>query len=96
MGKLYARKKEYVKVVSTFDLTGYMNPQKIIWNDGKISNIEKVTDYRPASTLEPGLAGDVYTVIIKGQPTHLFFEKVDPRFAGRIGRWYVEPMAVIE
>jgi len=29
-------------------------------------------------------------VVIKGEQKHLFFEPTDRRFAGRVGRWFVE------
>ncbi len=36
------------------------------------------------------LPGDCYTVIIKGQERHLFFERADRMFPSRFGRWFVE------
>ncbi|MFQ6803977.1 MAG: hypothetical protein ACLRT5_03065 [Lachnospiraceae bacterium] len=37
-----------------------------------------------------GLRRDCYTVVIHGQEKHLFFERTDPLFRGRVGRWFVE------
>lgn len=87
-----AIKKEriYVKVNSDFDLTGYMEPKTITWNDGRIFRIDKVTDFRPASSLGINSTADCYTVIICGEIKHLFFERTDPMFPNRFGRWYVE------
>ena len=34
--------------------------------------------------------GYCYTVMIKGQERCLFFERSDPRFPSRFGRWFVE------
>ena len=82
--------KIYVNVLSDFDSTGYMRPQAIIWKDGRVFRIESIQDYRPACIYRPGMRGDVYTVIIRGEPKHLFFEKLPDQFATRIGRWYVE------
>ena len=31
-----------------------------------------------------------YTVMVKGQERHLFFERSDPRFSSQFGRWFVE------
>ena len=81
-------RKIYVKVTSDFDSTGYMQPRSIIWSDGRAFPIEQVRDFRPASSQEDGR--DRYTVIIRGQEKYLFFERADPRFAGRFGRWFVE------
>ncbi len=83
----------YVKVISDFDSTGYMQPRSIIWEDGRTFNIDAVTDFRPASSIEHGLPGDCYTVRISGKTGHLFFERSSDRFAGHFGRWFVEGFA---
>lgn len=80
----------YVKVNSDFDSTGYMQPRAIIWSDGRIFKIDAVKDFRPATSIEKGLPGDCYTVVIKGEVKHLFFERSQERFAGHFGRWFVE------
>ncbi len=82
----------YVKVNSDFDSTGYMQPKTIIWQDGRVFQIEAVKDFRPASSIERSLPGDCYTVIIKGEIKHLFFERSQDRFASHFGRWFVETM----
>ena len=83
----------YVKVSSDFDRTGYMQPTSITWVDGRVFKIDDVKDFRPASSIDRSLPGDCYTVVIKGETKHLFFEKSDPRFASKVGRWFVECMA---
>ena len=80
----------YVHVNSDFDATGYMQPRAITWADGRTFRIDAVKDYRPASSLEKGRAGDCYTVVIHGEERHLFFEKTGSLFATRVGRWFVE------
>lgn len=80
----------YVKVTSEFDSTGYMMPTSITWADGRTFPIEKVRDFRPAGAADNGFSGDCFTVMIQGQEKHLFFERIDPRFTGRLGRWFVE------
>ena len=82
-------KKVYVRVTSDFDATGYMQPKSIVWTNGKIFPIESIRDFRPAESVG-NFRSDCYTVVAGGQERHLFFEKVDPLFTGRIGRWYVE------
>ncbi len=86
--------KIYVKVTTDFDATGMMTPKAITWSDGRVFPIEKVTDYRPASLLDPERTGDCYTIMIKGESKHLFFQR--NRLIGdhRIGRWWVEVMVV--
>lgn len=80
----------YVKVTSEFDSTGYMLPTSITWSDGRTFPIEKVQDFRPAGAADNRFSGDCFTVLIQGQEKHLFFERIDPRFTGRFGRWFVE------
>ena len=86
------QKKErvYVKVDSTFDSTGYMMPTSITWVDGRTFPIQKVRDYRPAGTVDNIFIGDCFTIMVQGKERLLFFERIDPRFSGRLGRWYVE------
>ena len=79
-----------VGVASEFDSTGYMQPTSITWADGRTFPIETVRDFRPAGTADNDCNGDCFTVLIQGQEKHLFFEHIDPRFTGRLGRWYVE------
>ncbi|MCD8130950.1 MAG: hypothetical protein LUE16_06675 [Lachnospiraceae bacterium] len=84
------KKKVYVKVSSDTDQTGYVEPKIITWTDGRQYRIEDVKDVRPAGTAGAHYCVDCYTVVIKGQRKHLFYELVDDRFLGRHGRWYVE------
>lgn len=51
--------------------------------------MEQVRDFRPANTIAD-MPGDCYAVMVKGQERHLFFERSDPRFPSRFGRWFVE------
>ena len=80
----------YVNVNSDFDSTGYMLPRSITWADGRTFKIDAVKDFRPASSVRKGMPGDCYTVVIKGETRHLFFEKSNELFATRVGRWFVE------
>ena len=80
----------YVKVNSDFDATGYMQPRSITWADGRTFKIEAVKDYRPAACYRQGAEGSCYTVMIRGQERHLFFEWTSSSFASRVARWYVE------
>ena len=56
--------KIYVKVDSTFDATGYMQPTSITWADGRTFPIEKVRDFRPAGTADNSCSGDCFTVLM--------------------------------
>lgn len=85
--------KIYVKVNSDFDSTGYMRPRTITWDDGRTFQIDQVKGFRPASAIGSCQNSDCYIVIIKGEEKHLFFERTDPIFASRVGRWFVERSA---
>ena len=80
----------YVKVTAEFDSTGYMQPMSITWSDGRTFPIEKVQGFRSAGMTGNDLAMDCFTVLIHGNEKLLFFEHIDPRFTGRLGRWFVE------
>lgn len=82
----------YVKVTSDFDSTGFMQPRSITWKDGRVFKIDKVTDYRPASSFGMKIRGDCYTVKIKNETKHLFFERADARYDNSVGRWFVEAL----
>ena len=90
MAKQQKTERVYVKVVSEFDSTGYMQPTSITWADGRTFPIEKGRDFRPAGTADNGFSGDCFTVLIKRQEKHLFFERIAPLFTGHLGRWFVE------
>lgn len=85
-----SRERIYVKVNSDFDATGYVQPRSIVWADGRVFQIEQVRDFRPAAMTGGGPESDCYTVIIQGEEKHLFFERLSPMFASRVGRWFVE------
>lgn len=82
----------YVEVSARFDSTGYMQPVAVTWSDGRTFPINKVRDFRPAGMMGNDLSVDCFTVLIQGKEKLLFFEHIDPRFTGRLGRWFVEKM----
>ena len=82
--------RNYVKVNSDFDSTGYMQPRTITWEDGRVFVIEAVKDFRPAGTHHDSPTCDCYTVVVKGETKYLYFEKSIKNHASRFGRWYVE------
>ena len=85
------RKQErvYVRVSTDFDKTGYMEPRAVMWDDGRTFKIDKVKDFRPASHYRDDCSRYCFTVMIRGEEKHLFFEPADSTFLSRIGRWYV-------
>lgn len=82
--------KIFVRVNADFDVTGYMIPRSITWNDGRIFHIEEVKDFRTAAAVGACFAGDCYTVVVHGQERFLFHDKPDPRHGSNSGRWFVQ------
>ena len=82
--------KVYVAVKAHFDAEGRLVPTEIIWEDGHIYEIDRVTDIRQAAAMKAGGQGDRYTVWISGQQSYLFFERNASLTGNNIGRWFVE------
>ncbi len=74
-------RKVFVAVTAYFDANGNITPLSIVWENGRIYEIDKVTDIRRAASLKAGGIGLRFTCRIMGKETYLFFE--DPR-------WFME------
>ena len=74
--------KIYVDVNVEFQKDGTLIPRYIIWDGGKVYEIQKVTDVRRAASLVAGATGIRYTIYIDGYESHLYF--------GDNRRWFVE------
>ena len=84
------KKREYLRVLAEMDGAGFMLPRTIFWTDGRQFQIDGIRDFKPANSTI-GLSDiDWYVVLIHGQERSLYFERLDPLFFGRYGRWYVE------
>ena len=83
--------KVYVKVSADSDCMGRLHPRSIIWGDGRVFNIDSVTDYYPGYISDH--CGDRYTIVIKGETRYLFFERNDEYIGSIVGRWFVEKVA---
>ena len=82
--------KVYVQVKVDFREDGVMLPRRIVWEDGREYEIDRVTDIRQASAMRAGGQGDRYTVRIGGKQSYLFFERSSNQTGHCIGRWFVE------
>ena len=76
------RQKVYVTVTAQFDPEGWILPQSICWEDGRVFPVDRVLEVRPAASQRAGGAGLRYRCMIQGQETFLFLE------AGKA--WFVE------
>jgi len=82
--------KVYVAVNADFDQYGRLIPHSILWEDGHVYTIDKVTDIRQAAAMRAGGQGDRYTIWINGRRSFLFFERSPNLSGNNIGRWFVE------
>lgn len=82
--------KVYVAVRVDFREDGTMLPREITWEDGTKFEIERVTDIRQAAALKAGGQGDRYSIVVRGNPSYLFFERLASQTGNNIGRWFVE------
>ena len=82
--------KVYVDVTAKFNSDGFLIPINLTWEDGKVFEIDRVTDIRQAAAMKAGGQGDRYTVWINGQQSYLFFERNCSLTGNNIGRWFVE------
>ena len=74
-------RKVFVEVNVKFDSEGSMIPLSITWEDGRLFEIDKVTDIRKAASLKAGGIGVRYTIMTNRQQTYLWYEEP---------RWFVE------
>ena len=84
----------YVDVKAAFNASGNLIPLEIRWVDGKVYEIDKVTDVRQAAAMKAGGQGDRYTVWIRGKQSYLFFERSGALSGSTIGRWFVESRGI--
>ena len=73
--------KVYVAVTVHYDSLGNMVPTAIEWEDGRIFEVDRILDVRPAASLKGGGRGIRYRCRILGKERDLWFE--DPQ-------WFVE------
>ena len=84
----------YVDVKAAFNSVGNLMPLEIKWIDGKVFEIDKVTDIRQAAAIKAGGHGDRYEVWIRGKQSYLFFERSGALSGNNLGRWFVESRAI--
>jgi hypothetical protein len=80
----------YVDVKAAFNASGNLIPLDIRWVDGKVYEIDKVTDVRQAAAMKAGGQGDRYEVWIRGKQSYLFFERSGALSGNNLGRFFVE------
>lgn len=81
-----AKRKVYVKVIMIQDEEGNIQPLQIIWEDGKVFDVDKVVYRCRASSTKVGGTGMRYTIRISGKETFLYYSEDE-------NRWFVEGKA---
>ena len=74
--------KTYVSVTVHFTAQGRMIPSSIEWEDGRVYEIDKILDVRPAASLKSGGRGIRYTCLVHGRSIWLYLDEA---------RWFWEP-----
>ncbi len=74
-------RKVFVEVHAKFDPNGNVIPLSIIWEDGRVFEIDKVLEKRKAASTKAGGIGMRYTIRINHKETYLWYEEP---------KWFVE------
>lgn len=67
--------KKYVQVMAEFTPDGRLLPKRIIWEDGRQFQIDRISDCRRAASLKAGGTGLRYTCWIGGREHYLYYEE---------------------
>lgn len=70
-----------LEVNADFDLEGNIRPRAIIWEDGRMYEVDRVLDIRRAASLKAGGVGMRYTCRIREKTVKLFIDE---------GKWFME------
>ena len=70
-----------LEVNADFDLEGNIRPRAIIWEDGRMYEVDRVLDIRRAASLKAGGVGMRYTCRIREKTEKLFIDE---------GKWFME------
>lgn len=73
--------KVFVDVVLMQTKDGQKVPLKVVWDDGRSFEVDRVTDVRRAASLKAGGQGMRYKCRIQGRETYLWLEE---------DKWFVE------
>ncbi len=69
------KNKVYVVVTARFTVDGRMYPISLTWEDGRTFEIDKVLRCERCASRKAGGAGILYTCMIRGRESRLFYEE---------------------
>ena len=75
--------KVYVDVLVKFNKDGIVSPVRFIWEDGAVYDIDRVVNVKRAASVRAGGAGIMYTCLIGGRESHLYYEENNKWFMER-------------
>jgi len=73
--------KVFVEVTAKHNVDGTVRPLSLKWKDGRVFEIDRLTDVRKAASLKGGGLGIRYTCKIMGKQVYLFDDE---------GKWFLE------
>ena len=73
--------KVFVEVTAKHDLNGSIRPLTIIWEDGRVFDVDRLLDVRQAPSLKGCGLGIRYTCRICNKEFYLFDDE---------GKWFIE------
>ena len=73
--------KVYVDVVAEFRKDGQLVPIFFTWEDGRKYSIDRILKIERCASRKAGGVGMMYTCMIQGQESHLFYE---------VDKWFME------
>ncbi|MBC3798544.1 hypothetical protein [Acetobacterium tundrae] len=73
--------KKFVPVIARFEEDGIITPQKVIWENGRVFEIDQVLDMRPGVSLKAGGQGMRYLCRIMKKDVYIYYEEP---------KWFVE------
>ena len=73
--------KVYVDVIAEFSKDGCLIPILFVWEDGRKYKIDKVLKIERCASRKAGGVGMMYTCMVQGKESHLFFE---------VDKWFME------
>lgn len=75
------KRKVFVDVLAKQDKEGVLTPLEVTWEDGRIFEIDRITEVCRAASMEAGGLGIRYTCSILGKTTYLFLDDT---------KWFME------
>jgi len=75
------KEKVFVEIVAEYTHEGAIRPLAILWDDGRVFEIDKITDICRAASLKSGGAGIRYTITVKNKQRYLYLDE---------DHWFIE------